>query len=1196
MPISTVGGMGNIFNPKEAKEVSEATQLLRKSTVEDARRALMSGDITRKAYDQFLKDKADDEVGQLIADNGPLKAMVLNTLRMLEKGWENYKEGWNSRTPGGEKPKGEQSRLQQSVGDLYNSGLQLWGMLQVVGSLIGGGALEVTGKMAKDFALSNGMSPGFAELFGLSVEVGPSFIPIGTGARSTVKTIQRFTGSKTEAARTREAVGAIKNIAAQEAPDSGMSRWVKMVTEELNKPAPGKLPSGAQSTYKGTEDDLMMQIYREVYRPQLELGQVVEKGSGTQRLGEVSDELRKLAQSAAPDDGADRFVRMYLEELNKTNAGKLPSKEQAQQIVDNTKKIQEIYREVYQPQMHLPDHIIEDPVERVVVQGLSNALTKDGVEGAEVLLGKTANALPKPAEGVMATIKPFAESAATHTKRISTAEAIKEIPELAKKFGVDPQGLVLPGAPRSVRPYTERQIYGYLKALDENVKTLGELANKAVTSGDEVDMIAFMKHTSNMFRPTAEGTSEALVSQPLTDFLTHWAPESMARGDIMGAINDFAVSMQRFSPEQLTQFTFGNQQGFLRTGNLWATTKEMYANLLLPMAWASATVGNTMVTARHFAETFASAAFSADKAAGRSLGEAFIAPQGMFYALGDAFKAANAKFWETGAQTVGRFDNRQVIPGVVGRTIRKPTDAVMAVDEFFGTILERTSLYQSGYKAAQRAGIPENQIPAYLKHHVETAWFTNIDAWQEAQELRKSGTFQNELGTAGKYFQNLVQGNTVAAPAFFWFPFVKSFLNLTKDAWNHTPALQFASTTLYKDIAAGGTKADDAIGRLTISNFVSYYIYELAKHGFITGRGPQHPTAREAWIAQGNQPYSVNTPWGKLSLENMEPLSSPIKLIADFASIADQLDDRTFEQTSMAMLQAVTHAFVNTGAWTMVAKLGDAVQGLDRGLWTEGVRDTLLAPWIAVRTGGPAFKRAADIIDPVVKDTWTYTDEIMSRIPFYSKDVPPKLDASGKVMIPPQAPGWSWFGMLSPLIPRFKADNNDPIDKLFERLEVRYPQFDRNVGGTVPNDISLREFRAGDRLGADLTPKQSFEWKRRWYDAYRAGLQADVLDTEDFKATTNDAQKRVLVEAYLQQQKSAQFLELLKNNKDIMTKIQESTIKANSPLLKPEDRAEFAQDIRMMNIYDTMTEDEKSNVLKWGDVSEPVEGTPNEAR
>lgn len=1103
MPVSMTGvPLGSIFNQEKANKENERLQSLRRASIEDARALYLSRDITRKQYDEFRKAKAEDEVSLMLSQNGYLSSIYLNTVRHIQKGWDNYVEAWNARAEASKpstegKPK--DSNLKQSMGDLYNTGLQLWGMVQMAGAILfGSGAAEVTGQAVKEWALSKGVTPGLANLLGLSAEVGPSFLPIGTLARSGVKTAQRVVGNKAEASKT--------------------------LGEEVSKLAQEPAP----------------------YLP-----------------GRLSELYHDFLEAAPPAPGKPGYVTVGLDEA--------------------TQKLDEVYRQVHQPQQGLKltgssDDVTDffmaakSPEERVVAQSMIDSLGTDGVQEVASLASKT------PIVKLLET-ESFLSKAEKITKGLKKEDAVAELPKLAEKYGIDANNLLMPGASSRVKPMTERQLVGYLKAMEEEIPQLQQLAQRALTNDDEA--VEFMRHVTNLFNPTPVLEGKPRISTTFSDFLIHWDPESVARGDMMGAIRTLANDLSALTPEKLAQFAIQNQQGFVRTGQVWPAIKQVYANLLLPFSWTSATVGNMMSTSAHFAETFAGAAFSADREAGRRIGEAAFGAKGMTLALGDMFKAANAKFWETGAKEAGRFDSHAFIPGLPSQVIRKPMDAVMAVDEFFKTGLMRASLYEDALRIGKQAGLAGDELADFIKTRVDNAWFIDPESWQRAEDLAKIGTFQNNLGRWGSHFQQLSQNS----PLFFYFPFVKSFLDLTKYSWNRTPGLQLISKSLYNDIAEGGVKADDAIGRLTMSNFLGYYLYELAKDGYITGRGPVDPQLRATWMAAGNKPYSVKTPFGWLSLENMEPLTGPVKLIADYASMSDQLDDMSVKELGMAVTYTLFNSFVNNGAWHTVAYLGDAITGVSRGLWNQSTRDTLLNPFITFATGGTAPKRIADILDPVVKETRDLTDAFMARIPGFSAEVPPRRDASGKIMVPPKSLGSNWFGLFSPLIPKFKEEGDDPIAKLAEDLQVKYPEFEWNVGGRQ-SGTSLKELRPGDSLGVDLTPKERNEWIGRWRESYRSAIQEDLLNDEEFQNGPL-AYRRVRMEAFLRGHKKMAWLQMLPDRPDLVKRWQDSIIQSNSPLLQPDERQGFADDIRSSTgIFDDLDEATLDNLLKFGDITQ----------
>lgn len=770
----------------------------------------------------------------------------------------------------------------------------------------------------------------------------------------------------------------------------------------------------------------------------------------------------------------------------------------------------------------------------------------------------------------------------------------------------------------------------------EAFKDLRSLARTAV-AGDRAAQNAFTRQSMELFSGLAKG-DKLSYNKTFMEMLHHWDPENVAKGDILAAMTNFAKDIaemplkngEGFITRAQTAFAEANNQRGSVTAetmaNIWYGFREAYVQSLLPLAWAPSIMGNSIAVGLDLAERFSGAVFSVSPK-GLVVQEPFYKIKGMTLATGDAIKAFGNAYTAMGlreiAAAVGRplsevrkmssqklYDELQAagvnpgnvlnyaskldfipgeIPGPLGRIIRFGGDTVRGVDNFYKVLLQRGS----DYAWALRDGMQRGLSGRVLTDHIDnlTAPFGPKPLAQvvEGREIALMGTYQNDLGPIAQFVQRNAQGSV----GFLWFPFMKTFVNLTKYAWNRTPGLQLLSQSLYRDIAAGGARADMAVGRLVMANLMGSFYYELAKEGFITGSGPVDPALQKAWLAT-HERYSVRTPTGYIPFKNDDPLTAPMGFVADLTAVAGTIDEPSFLQGFQAVTFSIMHNFGDNGFWPHASDMLDAVQGMKEGKeWSGKARDFFLSPLTNLRTLGALPARVAAITDPVMKETREYIDSVTSKQPGWSKAVPPVRDGYGDIITPPQAAGNPWFGLGSPMWPKYKQQTEDAVKLEGDKLQAKLPYFNWTVGGSAPDEDALVQPQEDDRVGVPLTNAQHDRriqiYKRNIRHA-EFGLQA-TMDSKDYQAQT-PAGRRSLFEAAAHAAWTAAGLALQAEDKELGKKVLANSVRALLPVVQPDERSTVVkQGSEEIAGFDQSTADELDNIMKWGVLDIPADET-----
>jgi hypothetical protein len=822
------------------------------------------------------------------------------------------------------------------------------------------------------------------------------------------------------------------------------------------------------------------------------------------------------------------------------------------------------------------------------VTGLERTI-QEAVEGTEKIAAKpAAKAIEKTGkEKFLESFKQYKSEMSAITETKTHEMTLKE----AEKLGLNLDDL------RNVVPGTalkESEMAAYLKALDEPVDELVTLA-KAAVKGGETEGMAFATKAMEFFQyspkfraaeVTAGRSVEILKETPpmksITDMLMGWDVENMAKGDFSAAMRTMAediVGMGDANKLKSLQVQGATHwAAFKETG--WPMVREAYTNLLLarPLTHVRNFVGNSMASTIALAERQAAGWLSIDQAKGVARGEGVMMAKGMMYSIGDGLKAFGKAFSELSPEEATKFDFLpHKIPGAIGRLINVPGDLLRGSDNFFKTVLQRGDMYAMALRNGIQQGLKGDNLAKYV---AERSWNPTQSMMTHAKDFALSGTFQDDLGTLGKAMQKGLQ----AGPLALWFPFMKTPINLAKYAWNRTPGLQMLSSSLYKDITAGGAQADMAIARLTLSNMTGMFMYGLAQEGLITGGGPSDPQLKRSW-EMTKHPYSIAGKDGWHPYSNFDPATTPIALMADFAEVMNQMDDPTAEQTAAALMLGGVRDIADKSWWQTMGRLIEITSDVRAG---EGISDKLTkmiaSPFVTVATGGPLGQSITRAIedDPVRKDVRGVIDDVRSKIPGFGS-MPPMRDGLGEPVLVPQALGGPWVAIGSPILE--KPFNEDRVAKEAARLQIRMPKWPDSVGGKQQSDFDVNELQPGDSLPVGLSAQE----KDRWGEIHKGLLRNSesgiekLLDSEEYQAQPQAGQRAIFTQALSGYRSTAMQILETENGGDLMKRKIDATAGKYLPMTPADQRPEVEQAFRdAKSEVDVIAPEAQENLMRWG--------------
>lgn len=937
-------------------------------------------------------------------------------------------------------------------------------------------------------------------------------------------------------------------------------------------------------------------------------GQVQILTSALNAIGEVSgQQAENWALRAGASPGVARVINFATQgAVNFAPVGKIAQLGvKSVQTVQNIGKAGRVAKAV---QATAEAEQAAQTVTKVIAEGLQ---IEGATEAAKVIGGAgTTGSIIKDAANLVSGIPTVRDTFLADFTKFHTEMAGLTEPQthaktaaLASKLNLSLEDLstVVPG-----QALNEREMYAYLKALEPQVTQWRELAKTALASETEADAHTFAQFSSDLFsllpkfrgsEVTAGRSVEILKTTPpakqITDMLMGWAPEKIAEGDFVGAIHSMAEDVMAVTkPEQLTNVVVKTQGGLAEfRDKYWPMAREAYINLIFarPITVVRNNVGSAVAGGIDVLETTIGGIFGADKAKGLIPSEGLYKLKGMRLALGDGFKALADTYKTMSPEELGKLDYiPHRIPGLLGRIVNTPTDTIRGFDNFFSAIFENGSRYAT----AIREGVQSGRTGATLDQFVARRIANPTQAMQEeATALGDMLTFKDQLGTFGEQISKTMQHG----PLVFYFPVMKTPIRLAKWAWNRTPGLQLISHSLYADIAQGGVAADKAIGRLTLSNLMGTFFYELAQEGLITGGGPVDPTLKRAWDAKF-KPYSMLTPDGWVPFTDAEPSSTLPALVADFGSILNQLDQPTAEQGAMAITFGVMKNLTDKTYWKTLGDMIDMTSAISHGASPgEQSMKILRGPVVTTLTEGPLGAAVAVAHDPIRRETRGFLDELMQKSYGYSTELPPVRDAYGDPIVHPQAwtIGGPWVGIFEPL--KLVPHETDRVKLEGARLEIKVPKFPDSIGGPTRDDFDIRAPQSGERLGTTLTSQERDRWQvinHDWLYHPTNGIEAQLLDNPLYQQATQPAQREMFMDFMAETRNTAKD-QLTVENVDLGKRLLQSSANSVLPLLQGQDRTDAQQQIHeMTDLFTNMAPEMRQNLLRWGNI-EPEE-TKNE--
>ena len=634
----------------------------------------------------------------------------------------------------------------------------------------------------------------------------------------------------------------------------------------------------------------------------------------------------------------------------------------------------------------------------------------------------------------------------------------EETQELAELSGMTPERLL---SRRKGQAFNAHEALAARQILVSSAEKLSELAHRVATgTADQIEQFAFRKQLSVHYALQAQVSGmTAEAGRALNAFRIDAASNAGRLKAIdelmqtMGGVDtntlaDMITTMD--TPEKISKFVQEAQNA-----NTLDMLIEAWINGLLsgPQTHAVNMTSNALVSLWMIPEKMVATAISkipkagsGDIAATEALHQAYGLVEGFkdgLKAFGRTIKTGRAvdpvSKMEAGYQGAITAENvRKTMLGskfgrhldegsvaahavdLLGHGVRMPGRFLEAEDTLFKSIGFRMELRSRAIRQAHMEGL-EGDAAAKRIHDILNDPETHApDIHLAAIDMARYQTFTNQLGPAGSYLQKTI----ASMPALrIVVPFVRTPSNILKFAFERTPMAPL-SKQVRAEIAAGGARRDLALAKISMGSMVMAVAGAMAAEGRITGGGPSNRGMRTLMRNKGWQPYSIKVGDTYYAYGRLEPIGMMLGLAADAQEIMGQTDEMTAGKIAAATTMAISK---NMTSKTWLRGFSEALNAMDNPdmygeKWWERFAGT------AIPTGVAQVER---YMSPEMSAVYSWMDQIQSRIPGYSDDLPPRRNVWGEPIV--LGGGWG-PDMVSPIYT--SNEKYSPIDDELLRLEA----------------------------------------------------------------------------------------------------------------------------------------------------------------
>jgi hypothetical protein len=305
-------------------------------------------------------------------------------------------------------------------------------------------------------------------------------------------------------------------------------------------------------------------------------------------------------------------------------------------------------------------------------------------------------------------------------------------------------------------------------------------------------------------------------------------------------------------------------------------------------------------------------------------------------------------------------------------------------------------------------------------------------------------------------------------------PFVKVPANLLREAASYTPGIAQLRKKFWADLAEGGDRANEAIGKMATGSMIMAGSTMMAVEGKITGGAPTDPDIRNRMYEKRWQPYSFvftndNGEKTYVPFSRFDPYGLLFGIVGDIAQTFQHHPEDARHSVAAATTMAVANLF---NSRSYLKGLVDTLDVLSGGQGQDGIDKFNRIMQSRAASYIPNISRTFNP-DTELKEIRSVMDAMMSKTPGLSQSVPAKRGYFGdKVMSPV---GWPWHSLLpskpssetsDPALQELARLSDGPAGAHFSGPEKRVGTLDltryKNVEGTTAYDRMLEKLNESD--------------------------------------------------------------------------------------------------------------------------------------
>tara|TARA_R110002020_G_scaffold18119_6_gene63846 strand:+ start:1625 stop:4555 length:2931 start_codon:yes stop_codon:yes gene_type:complete len=315
-----------------------------------------------------------------------------------------------------------------------------------------------------------------------------------------------------------------------------------------------------------------------------------------------------------------------------------------------------------------------------------------------------------------------------------------------------------------------------------------------------------------------------------------------------------------------------------------------------------------------------------------------------------------------------------------------------------------------------------------------------------AEDFAVRTTFQGDLGKIARW----AQGGFSHPLMKIFVPFFKTPMNIVSETLERTPVAGM-TPAFWRDMRAGGASADIAMSKFILgsSAFALTAMYatgEVMPDFKITGMGPKDANARTAWKRSGLEPYSFafkgnDGKWTSVQYGRLAPIAGILAMSSDYSEFSQYEDDEdTLTKLTIdagaSLYEQLKQLPMLQGVFEIAEVAGSEYEsGHDKARRFGELITEKFAGALMTAMPGPTGSLTATIergmnpgasnVDPTTEQTQNefYTSPMArgwykalnrakSRSPFYSDEVPEKLNLWGQTMKQCENGGWCYISPI----------------------------------------------------------------------------------------------------------------------------------------------------------------------------------------